>query len=48
MEIIEAPKVQPSAYYSLLCDESENGLVPDKKEGKGSTAPGQEAADQVC
>jgi hypothetical protein len=48
MEVIEAPKVQPSAFYSLLCDESEQDPMSGDDLDQGSTAAGQEAANQVC
>ena len=46
MEVMEAPKVQPSAFYRLLCDETEH----EAEEGTDidpAAAPTPRTNDQV-
>lgn len=47
VQVIEAPKVQPSAFYSLLCDETEKQSASDEDDPDESAEPGQKAGEKV-
>jgi hypothetical protein len=48
MQVIEAPKVQPSAFHSMLCDESELQSDSDDEAPQDAEASAQAGPGEVC